>query len=369
VDVAKLINVSHTDLELENMSKERIDMSDTNSMPGRDIVLRFLNRETVPRMPAFSGMGHVTVTGLEQCNVRFKDVHGDARKMADTAATSHTLYGFDCVVVPYDLGVEAEALGATLNPYADSDELLYPTLRDKTVKCADDIVVPEDLENAGRIPDVCEAIRLLKAELGDRVAVGTYVLGPFVLAGQIMDLNELLKMPLREPDEVTKMLDILSKVIIDVCGIYKRAGADYITVREMGSSADILSPRVFRKLIKVHLAHIFQNIESPAVLHICGKTNAIVADMVECGPDAISVDQKNDLAATREQLGPDVLVLGNINPYEILVDGNVDEVRDAVHASVTDGASAVWPGCDVWPSAPAQNMQTFVNTIKENNAK
>ncbi len=38
MDVAKLINVSHTDLELENMSKERIDMSDTNSMPGRDIV-------------------------------------------------------------------------------------------------------------------------------------------------------------------------------------------------------------------------------------------------------------------------------------------------------------------------------------------
>lgn len=344
-------------------------MSDTNSISGRDLVVRFLTGQPVPRMPCFSGMGHVTVAGLEQCNVRFAHVHGDAREMADTAATSHTLYGFDCVVVPYDLGVEAEALGAKLNTYSDSEDLLYPTLREKTVQGADDIQVPDDLENAGRIPVVCEAIRLLKAELGDRVAVGTYVLGPFVLAGQIMDLNQLLKMPLRQPEEVTRMLTILSEVIIAVAGIYRRAGADYITVREMGSSADILSPRIFRKLIKSHLAHIFQNIEAPSVLHICGNTNAIVADMLECGADAISVDQKNDLAESRQKLGQGALILGNIDPYNVLVLGQPDDVRSAVRESVANGASAVWPGCDVWPTAPPDNMRVFANTIKENETK
>lgn len=344
-------------------------MSNTTSLSGRDIVVRFLNKQPVPRMPCFSGMGHVTVTGLEQCNVRFAHVHGNAREMADSAATSHTLYGFDCVVVPYDLGVEAEALGAKLNTYSESDDLLYPTLREKTVEGAADILVPDDLEQAGRIPVVCEAIRLLKAELGDSVAVGTYVLGPFVLAGQIMDLNKLLKMSLRQPNEIDEMLTILSKVIIDVAGIYKQAGADYITIREMGSSADILSPRIFRKLIKSHLINIFQNIESPRVLHICGNTNAIVADMVECGADAISIDQKNDLAETRRKLGPDALVLGNIDPYNVLVLGEPDDVQASVRESVANGASAVWPGCDVWPDAPAENMRTFVKAIKENKTK
>jgi [methyl-Co(III) methanol-specific corrinoid protein]:coenzyme M methyltransferase len=344
-------------------------MSNTTSLSGRDIVVRFLNKQPVPRMPCFSGMGHVTVTGLEQCNVRFAHVHGNAREMADTAATSHTLYGFDCVVVPYDLGVEAEALGAKLNTYSKSDDLLYPTLREKTVEGAADILVPDDLEQAGRIPVVCEAIRLLKAELGDSVAVGTYVLGPFVLAGQIMDLNKLLKMSLRQPKEIDEMLTILSKVIIDVAGAYKQAGADYITIREMGSSADILSPRIFRNLIKSHLINIFQNIESPTVLHICGNTNAIVADMVECGADAISIDQKNDLAETRQILGPDALVLGNIDPYNVLVLGDPDDVQASVRESVANGASAVWPGCDVWPDAPAENMRTFVEAIKENKTK
>jgi len=344
-------------------------MGDNNSTSGRDLVIRFLNKEAVPRMPAFSGMGHVTVAGLEQCGVRFAHAHGDAREMADTAATSHTLYGFDCVVVPYDLGVEAEALGAKLNTYADAEDLLYPTLREKPVTRADDIRVPDDLENAARIPVVCEALRLLKAELGDRAAVGTYVLGPFTLAGQIMDLNRLLKMPLREADEVARILSRLSEVIIAVAGIYKRAGADYITIREMGTSADILSPRVFRTQVKPHLIRIFQNVERPSVLHICGNTNAIVADMLECGASAISVDQKNNLVETRQKLGPDALILGNIDPYNVLVLGNPDGVRVAVRNSVANGASAVWPGCDIWPTAPAENMRTFVDAIKSNGAK
>jgi [methyl-Co(III) methanol-specific corrinoid protein]:coenzyme M methyltransferase len=344
-------------------------MGDNNSTSGRDLVIRFLNKEPVPRMPAFSGMGHVTVAGLEQCGVRFAHVHADAREMADTAATSHTLYGFDCVVVPYDLGVEAEALGAKLNTYPDTEDLLYPTLREKSVARAADIRVPDDLENAGRIPVVCEAIRLLKAELGDRAAVGTYVLGPFTLAGQIMDLNQLLKMPLREAEEVGRILTTLSDVIVKIAALYKRAGADYVTVREMGTSSDILSPRVFRTQIKPHLIRIFQSVERPAILHICGNTNAIVADMLECGANAISVDQKNNLAETRQKLGAEPLILGNIDPYNVLVQGDPDGVRLAVRNSVANGASAVWPGCDVWPTAPAENMRTFVDAIKSNGAK
>lgn len=341
-------------------------MSEDNSVSGRELVLRFLNRVPVPRMPAFSGMGHVTVTGLEQCGVRFAHVHGDAREMAATAATSHTLYGFDCVVVPYDLGVEAEALGAKLNTYADAEDLLYPTLREKTVERAADIHVPDDLEHAGRIPVVCEAIRLLKAELGDRAAVGTYLLGPFTLAGQIMDLNRLLKMPLREADEVTRILTVLSDVIVAIAAIYQRAGADYLNIREMGTSADILSPRVFRSLVKPHLIDIFKRIEMPAILHICGNTNAIVGDMLECNAAAISIDQKNRLAETRQKVGPEPLILGNIDPYNVLVLGQPDGVRAAVQKAVEEGASAVWPGCDIWPTAPAENMRAYADAIKIN---
>ncbi|NIN68379.1 MAG: methyltransferase, partial [Anaerolineae bacterium] len=72
-----------------------------------------------------------------------------------------------------------------------------------------EIRVPENLEGAGRVPVVTEAIRLLKEDLGDQIAVGVCVLGPFTLAGQIVELDNLLKMSFKKPNLVHGVLDSL----------------------------------------------------------------------------------------------------------------------------------------------------------------
>lgn len=338
-------------------------MKESDNLSPKERVLRFLSKLEVDCMPCFSGMGNVTTTGLAQHDIRFARVHGDAQLLAKSAATTHKLFDFDCAVVPYDLGVEAEVLGSTLNVYPDSEDLLYPTLRDKTVWKASDIKVPADLEKAGRIPVVCEAIRLLKEDIGDRVPIGTYVLGPFVLAGQIVDLDHLLKMALKDPAEAEKIVATLTEVIIEVARIYKKAGADYITVREMGASASVVSPRVFKKLVKPYVIQILASIKSPKILHMCGDTNSIVTDLAECGADAVSVDQRNDLKASREKVGRDVLLLGNFDPFNVLVNGTPELVVRTVKNCIENGADAVWPGCDLWPTVPPENIHAYVSTV------
>ena len=62
------------------------------------------------------------------------------------------LGGIATRIVPFDMGVPAEALGATLNTYAHSEDILYPTLRDKFVNEADDLKMPTDMASAGRVP-------------------------------------------------------------------------------------------------------------------------------------------------------------------------------------------------------------------------
>src|SRR5208282_2213543 len=101
------------------------------------------------------------------------------------------------------------------------------------------------------------AIRLLKADIGNEAPIGSYVLGPFTLAGQIMELNDLLKLSFKKPDKVGKLLDILADAIIQVAKEYEASGVDYITVREMGATSDVLSPRVFKNLILPYLKKIF----------------------------------------------------------------------------------------------------------------
>jgi [methyl-Co(III) methanol-specific corrinoid protein]:coenzyme M methyltransferase len=100
-------------------------------------------------------------------------------------------------------------------------------------------------------------------------------------------------------------------------------------------------------------------------LHICGDTNAIVGDMAECGADAISVDQKNNLVETRQKIGPNVVLLGNFDPVKVLHKGEPANVGPAVLECLKNGADAVWPGCDLWPEVPAENMTAMMKALSK----
>ena len=87
----------------------------TTEMSARDRVLKVFKREKVDRLPIFSGMGNITVPGLQPTQWNFAELHLDAEKKAKIAASTSKLFGFECALVPFDMGVEAEALGAGVN--------------------------------------------------------------------------------------------------------------------------------------------------------------------------------------------------------------------------------------------------------------
>jgi [methyl-Co(III) methanol-specific corrinoid protein]:coenzyme M methyltransferase len=340
-------------------------MNDTLS--ARERVLRFFGKQEIDRIPIFSGYGNVTVHGLEKYGWKFADIHVDAQKMAAMAASTYKLFGFECAVVPFDMGVEAEALGAGVNFYTHRDDVVYPTITTKVSEKVEDLdlKVPSDLAGAGRIPLVAEAIRLLKKDVGDQVVVGSWVLGPYTLAGQLVDIGDLAKMASKKKDLVNGILDTLADALINIVKIYRDAGADYITVREMGAGPDILSPRMFKALIQPHLEKVFAALDSPKILHICGDTNTIVEAMAACGADAISVDQKNNVAESRKKLGAEVCILGNLDPYGILVVGKPEDVENDVKNSISSGVNALWPGCDIFPTAPRENMEALMAAVEK----
>jgi [methyl-Co(III) methanol-specific corrinoid protein]:coenzyme M methyltransferase len=312
-------------------------------------------------------MGNVTVEGLRKHDYAFYEIHLDGEKMGNAACTSYEIYGYECAVAPFDLGIEAEILGSEMNFYTHKgkDDIVYPTVKTKSVERPEDINIPENLEEAGRVPIVLKAIEVMKERVGDDVPVGTYILGPYTLAGQVMNLEYLLKNSFKKPVMIREILDTFVGLLSDLAKIYWDSGIDYLTVREMGAPTDVLSPRMFRTLIQPPLKELFKKIQKPAVLHICGDTNAIVDLMWECGATAISVEQKNDVAQTREKLGENAIIFGNLDAFGTLVQGTPDDVREAVRRAIENGVNSVWPGCDIWPSAPKENMIAMVEATKE----
>jgi [methyl-Co(III) methanol-specific corrinoid protein]:coenzyme M methyltransferase len=256
-----------------------------------------------------------------------------------------------------------EAFGLEASLYEDAEEILFPTIPAKWAS-PEKVRIPADYLQQGRMPVVTEAIKLLKRTIGQSHSIGTWILGPFTLAGQLVELDVLMKMAIKEKAKVEALLDRLVEVIIDLGRHYRQTGADYVNLREMGTGADLLSPRMFKMLVQPRLQKIFDAWDSPKILHICGSTDMIIELMNDCGAEAISVDHKNTLSETRKKIGDDVLLLGNYDGFTLPGPASAAEIESTVKACLQAGVDAVWPGCDIWPDVRSENMQILNDMIK-----
>jgi [methyl-Co(III) methanol-specific corrinoid protein]:coenzyme M methyltransferase len=326
-------------------------------------IKRFFHREPIDVMPVFSGQGMVTVQAIEKMGVRFAQIHTSAEYMARSAMATAEIFGFDAVIIPYDMCTVPEALGRGASLYENAEGILYPTVPSKW-KTLDDIKIDPDFMTKGRMPLVDDAIRILKSSSNGTFAVGSWVLGPFTMAGQLLELDVLLKGLKKEKEKVEGFLSIMTDLVIEVAKHYQDLGVDYINIREMGSGTDIISPRMWKMLVLDNLQKVFSALRSPKILHICGSTDMIIEMMNECGADALSVDQKNHVAESRKKLGDKALLLGNFDPYGTMVQMDASKVEGVIRKCIDDGVDAVWPGCDIWPEAKRENVEAFVRTVR-----
>jgi len=336
-----------------------------SELTGKERVKKLFKREPVDTMPCFSGQGAVVVQAIEKMGTQFAKIHTDAKLLAESAITSARLFNMDAVVIPYDMAVVAEAMGRGVSLYDGAEGIIYPTVPNKW-KDFDEIDIPADYMSKGRLPMIDEAFKIIQKEAPD-LAVGAWVLGPFTMAGQIMELDILLKSIKKKKDLVTGFLDQITQITIDLVKHYQELNVDFINVREMGSGTDLLSPRMWKTLVGPNLTKVFDAITCvPSVNHICGSTDMIIEMMHGCGADALSVDQKNNIVETRKKLGNDVLLLGNFDPYGTLCQmEDQAEVEKVIKQCIDNGIDSVWPGCDIWPDIKEENMRTYVNTVRE----
>jgi MtaA/CmuA family methyltransferase len=332
----------------------------------RDDILGLLGGQRPARPPVFSGLPSLTAAGLAQAGVSYSSAHTDAGRMAAAAASTFHAFGFPAAAVPFDLCVEAEALGAGVDFQTDAAGFVAPIV--SQVLPAD--LMPDGLAERvaralpGRVPLVAEALRRLRGAVGGEAVIAGVIPGPFTLGWQAFGAETWL-LALARPGVVPACLEHLTELLLAVAEAYRAAGADFITIHEMGGSPQVVGPRVFRRVIQPALARLVARLKSPAVLSVCGNSNAVIEDLAACGAEALSVDHRNDLARTRAILGPDVLLFGNLDPVGVLAQGTPDQVAAAARAAAAAGADAIWPGCDLWPEVPAANVRAWMGAMGE----
>jgi uroporphyrinogen-III decarboxylase len=184
--------------------------------------------------------------------------------------------------------------------------------------------------------------------------------GPYTLLLYLIEPGGLFAEMKREPDAVRTALRNLSAFLAQIALSYRSAGADFITIHEMGGSPGFIGPAKFEQFVFPALEGLIADLPKPTVLSVCGNTNKSMEVLARVGADAVSVDQTNDLAASRAAL-KDTLLFGNLDPVATLWRGDEASITEAVHGAKEADVDAVWPGCDLVPQSPLENIRALLN--------
>ena len=363
----------------------------------REKILSLLSGQKIDVVPAFSGLIHVTAEGLEREGLKLHEAHRDSGKMARAAASAFKLTGMPSATLPLDLCAPAEALGAELNFYEDG-RLQFPQVKKVIFKSTKEIrevgggkweVEPFDeaqgkrgkwnpstrlrasVESGtlrrgsgqawkvGRIGLICEAIRLVKEDVGKDVLISGLIPGPYTLLLYLCNLPNMVMEMKKEPQMVTDALFHLSSFLSKIGHAYREAGADFITIHDMGGSAGFVGASVYEQFVFPAEKDLIGKLPKPSVLSVCGRMDKSLHLLAQTGAEAISVDQLTDLKSAREAL-KDTLLFGNMDPVEALYRGDEARVVEATQRAKEAGVDAVWPGCDLVPETSAKNLQAML---------
>ena len=329
----------------------------------RSEILDLLSGKKIDSQPAFSGLIHVTAEGLNSEGLVFHEVHNDANKMAKAAASTFKLSGLPSAVVPLDMYVEAEALGAEINFRADR-EFEFPQVKraglfGSAKEITTEITENTEIFNKGRIKLVCNAIKLLKDDVGNDVVIGGMIPGPYTLLLLVADVKNMFIEMKKEPQAVTDTLLLLSSFLAEVGTAYKNAGADFITIHDMGGSPAFIGPAKYEQFALPAEKLLIEKLPKPRVLSVCGNVTKSLHLLSQTGADAISLDQTVDLTAARLAL-KDTLLFGNLDPVETLSRGDSAQIAEAVIRAKEAGVDAIWPGCDLVVETPIQNIKSMM---------
>jgi [methyl-Co(III) methanol-specific corrinoid protein]:coenzyme M methyltransferase len=282
--------------------------------------------------------------------------------MAKQALAAYRVLGFDAVRVPFSQTIEAEALGCKVR---SGGKKAIPGIEDPTpYKLSDMPEFPSDFLSRGKIPELLKAIRILKKEVGDEIAVIGGIIGPFTLAGSLLGTVPLLKASYRTPEKMRPFLEIAEKAGTALARALIDAGADIIACEDMTVSPELVNPQMYKDFELEYQRRQFAAISVPKILHICGNVDDIVGWMGETGANILSLEPKSSTRLAREKCGPQVILMGGVDAATTLFTKDPATVKQVCEESISQGIQILAPGCAIAPATPTENLVAMVEVAK-----
>ena len=344
------------------MAQPPKDTNRPQSMTSRQRVLAALKRQPVDRTPVCNPTSVATVELMDLVDAHFPDANRNPEKMARLAATSYTELGFDSVMPVFTIVQESSALGCNIQ-WESKDN--WPTVRmnEPIWSEPEDIKIPSNLCTHPDTKCVTDAIRILRKELGDEVAIIGKTMGPWSLGYHCFGVEKFLLMSLDDPDKTKLCLDKMKQVTIDYGRAQIDAGADALTLPDH-ATGDLVSGDYYDRYLRELHSEFAQQIPIPLILHICGKTEDRMDYIAQTGMAAFHYDSKNDPCTSMDICSQRISLVGNVNNPQTLYSKGPEEVSAEVYANLDAHVELVGPECAIPLQTSIENLKAIPQAVR-----
>jgi MtaA/CmuA family methyltransferase len=333
------------------------------AMSSRQRVLAALRREAVDRTPACNPTSIATVELMDLADAPFPDANRQPELMARLAATGHTELGFDTIMPVFSIIQESSALGCKIQ-WEQKDNWPTVKMREPIWMKHEDIRIPSDFLKHSDTQCVLQAIKTLRKEFGDTVAIIGKTMGPWSLCYHCFGVEPFLLLSLDDPGKTKLCLDKLKEATVQFGLAQIEAGADALTLPDH-ATGDLVSGEYYARYLRDLHIEFAERLTVPLILHICGRTVDRMEYIAQTGMAAFHYDSKNHPAESMKIVKNRISLVGNINNPETLYSKGPEEVRREVYKNLEAGVQLVGPECAVPLQTQIDNLKEIPRAIKD----
>jgi len=141
-----------------------------------------------------------------------------------------------------------------------------------------------------------------------------------------------------------------------------QAGADCIGIGD--AAASLVGPEIYQEFVWPYELRMVQKVHAFGVgarLHICGNTRKILKDIGKLGCEIVDLDSLAGIREARTAMGPNQILLGNLNPVTVMRGGTPETVTTAVATCHQDAGPRfiVGAGCELPRDTPEENVRAL----------
>ena len=302
---------------------------------------------------------------IQRLNVTVEEIVKNSDKQAEGIKIIADSFDTAAAVSYMDLSVEAEAFGSTIRYSRDEVPTVIGSII-SSMEEAEALKVPE--VGAGRTGSNVEAMKKARAMVTDR-PLFTGIIGPFSLAGRLMDVSEAMIYCYDEPEMVHEVLGKVTEFLISYCRAFKDTGVDGVVVAEplagllSGDLAEEFSAEYVKKLVSA-----VQDEEFLIVYHNCGNSTVRTIDtIINNGCRMFHFGNAIDMKEMMSHIPADCIAMGNVDPATEFRNGTPESVYAATEKLLKDCGGydnfVISSGCDIPAKTPLENIDKFFEVI------